>query len=484
MRRRGEETGREGASERLPRRSVFLNLFLSMVVFGVLIGLIFPPFAEIVLDVDEALSAYFFAMCVAAGAIVGLFNFLLFRLVVSRAIDRVAGAMRGMLASMESAERMDDGASLKLPISTRDAIGRIERSFNEMADAVARRVNLEWSTRSLLSLLSTSVELPDVAGRILRGLVDASGAMAGLIYCDTGEGFDRVADTGVDITEHVPERLSARLGPVTGAMQSGQITALTPGEGGLQWIRHSTPLGRFQPGSIVLVPLTAKGQAAGIAILACDARTLTAGQRQLLEAMRTQVAPHLQNAVLHGKIRDLAAIDDLTRILNRRFGVRRLNEEFSRSVRHGVPVSAVMFDIDHFKQFNDAQGHDAGDAVLKHVSRLTEKHVRVGDVACRYGGEEFLIIEPGVGMAESARVAERLRSVIQTSPVTWEEKALEVTASFGVATWPLVPASSAEELISAADKALYQAKESGRNRVCVHRGDTIVAGAGVAAEGA
>jgi len=184
MRRRGEETGREGASERLPRRSVFLNLFLSMVVFGVLIGLIFPPFAEIVLDVDEALSAYFFAMCVAAGAIVGLFNFLLFRLVVSRAIDRVAGAMRGMLASMESAERMDDGASLKLPISTRDAIGRIERSFNEMADAVARRVNLEWSTRSLLSLLSTSVELPDVAGRILRGLVDASGAMAGLIYCD------------------------------------------------------------------------------------------------------------------------------------------------------------------------------------------------------------------------------------------------------------------------------------------------------------
>ena len=470
----------ESIRERLAgRRSTFLTLFFAMIAFGVLIGIVFPPFAEVVLNTDAALTFHFFTMCILAGFIIGLFNFLLFSMVVSRGMERVVVAMRRVLDQVLSAERMVGDSVPKLAITSSDAIGRIESTFNDMTIAVSRRVNLEAATRSLLSALSESVEMKEVGKTILEDLVDTCDARAGLLYADTGEAFELVADIGVDRTEQLPERLSPRLGPVGVALSSGSIEILRPAEDGLEWLQQSTPLGSFRPKSVVVVPLTTKGSTGGVAILARAASDLTPTQRQTLETLRTQGTPYLQNAVLHGKITDLAAIDDLTRILNRRFGMRRLHEEFSRSVRHGVPVSVLMFDVDHFKNFNDTHGHDAGDAVLKRVAALAEGHVRAGDIVCRYGGEEFLVVEPGAGLDEASGVAERMRAVIDKTVIEWEGLQLHLTISIGVATWPIVSASAPEELVTAADKALYHAKESGRNRVSVHRGDTILPGGDV-----
>jgi len=463
------------------KRSVFLALFFAMIAFGVLIGFVFPPFAEVVLNTDAALTFHFFTMCILAGFIIGVVNFLLFRMVVSRAIDRVVAAMRRVLDTVLSSERMTGDSVPALEITSSDSIGRIESTFNDMTVAVSRRVNLEAATRSLLSALSESVELKEVAVTILQDLVDTCDARGGVLYTDTGEAFELVADIGIDRTDLVPERLSSRLGPVASALQSGEIKFLRPVEDGLEWIQQSTPLGGYRPKSVVVVPLTTKESTGGVAILARAESAMPPAERQTLETLRTQGTPYLQNAVLHGKITDLAAIDDLTRILNRRFGMRRLKEEFSRSVRSGVPVSVLMFDVDHFKNFNDAHGHDAGDAVLKRVASLAEEHVRTGDIVCRYGGEEFLVVEPGAGLDEAVAVAERIRAIIEEADLEWEGQHLRLTVSIGVATWPIVSASAPEEVITAADKALYHAKETGRNRVSAHRGDTIISAGDVVA---
>ena len=157
----------------------------------------------------------------------------------------------------------------------------------------------------------------------------------------------------------------------------------------------------------MLIPLLAKQRPVGLVILACASRKTSEKQMKMLETLRTIAAPNLDNSMLHKKITELAAIDDLTMILNRRFGVKRLREEFSRSARHGSPLSVVMIDIDHFKNFNDTFGHNAGDAVLKIVAKVLSANLRAEDMVCRYGGEEFLMLLAGAGLNDSAIIAER-----------------------------------------------------------------------------
>jgi diguanylate cyclase (GGDEF)-like protein len=154
--------------------------------------------------------------------------------------------------------------------------------------------------------------------------------------------------------------------------------------------------------------------------------------------------------------------------------MRRLAEEFSRSARHGVPLSVIMIDIDRFKAFNDTFGHDAGDAVLVSVARVLENSVRAGDIICRYGGEELMVVAPGMGMNDAGAIAERLRRLVEVTPIIWRDQSLNVTISLGTASWPIIRASMPEEMVTYADEALYHAKKSGRNQVSVHQGKDVV----------
>jgi diguanylate cyclase (GGDEF)-like protein len=238
-------------------------------------------------------------------------------------------------------------------------------------------------------------------------------------------------------------------------------------------MEQNTPLGGFRPKNILTVPLMENQRATGVALLASTHRALHAEQTDQLEFLRTQGAPYLQTAVLHRKLRDLAAIDDLTQILNRRFGLRRLQEEFSRAVRHGTPVSVLLVDVDRFKSFNDTFGHEVGDEILKLVASNFEANLRSGDVVCRYGGEEFMVVAPGTGLQDAGILGERLRRMVATTELRWRDQALSVTVSLGVATWPMERVSVVEELIAAADKALYAAKQAGRNRTAAISGDLV-----------
>ncbi|MDD3311730.1 diguanylate cyclase [Pseudodesulfovibrio sp.] len=172
------------------------------------------------------------------------------------------------------------------------------------------------------------------------------------------------------------------------------------------------------------------------------------------------------------KIAMLAVTDELTGLANRRAFFERFEEEADRAGRYGTPLSLVMFDIDHFKAVNDTFGHPMGDTVLTEVARLLSANARTSDILARYGGEEFAMLIPAMSCEEAARAAEKLRTVIEVNDPVLEGPRVKVTISAGVADAASVRSeggSLRDNLLKAADRALYRAKAEGRNRVVTHR---------------
>ena len=167
---------------------------------------------------------------------------------------------------------------------------------------------------------------------------------------------------------------------------------------------------------------------------------------------------------LVSQLRRQAVRDSLTGLFNRHYMNEFLGQVLARAARDKSEVSLVMIDIDCFKRLNDAYGHLAGDAVLRSVGRLLEKHTRQGDIACRFGGEEFLLVLPGAKLADAFRRADDLRGLLDQAIFHHADRPLKVTCSAGVAAFP-EHGDSAETVLNAADDALYAAKQAGRNRV-------------------
>ncbi len=186
----------------------------------------------------------------------------------------------------------------------------------------------------------------------------------------------------------------------------------------------------------------------------------------LLEQFRADLGLAVNNALAHDRLERLAAVDPLTDAYNRRFGLARLREEFSRAVRAESPLGLLMLDLDHFKAVNDTYGHLVGDRVLRAVAAACRRVVREGDVLIRYGGEEFLVLLPGAGALDLAEVGERIRRAVGETSVEDGGQRVGVTVSLGGATYRDTSVSM-DALVALADAALYDAKEGGRNRLVV-----------------
>jgi diguanylate cyclase (GGDEF)-like protein len=186
--------------------------------------------------------------------------------------------------------------------------------------------------------------------------------------------------------------------------------------------------------------------------------------RTLAEWLASQAAVALDNARLHDIVQRQAITDDLTGLVNRRRFIEALDAEVERARSFGSPLTIVLADLDNFKQVNDEFGHHGGDVVLRAFADLIRSHVRDVDVCGRIGGEEFAIVLPETDAAGAARVAERMRSSLNEVAIPLsDDAAIHVASSFGVAQ--LRPGQSGDDLLRAADTALYRAKDEGKNRV-------------------
>jgi diguanylate cyclase (GGDEF)-like protein len=229
--------------------------------------------------------------------------------------------------------------------------------------------------------------------------------------------------------------------------------------------RHvSQPL----PSSYLCLPMMAQGEAIGILHL----QRVAPGTGNLLEATAPLAATvaegvglALANLKLRESLRRQAIRDDLTGLFNRRYMEETLERELHRVARIGIPLGLAMLDLDHFKTYNDTFGHHAGDELLRALGPLISSQIREDDIACRYGGEEFLIIMPGASLEVTLERTEQMRQCVKQLHELRPAQFLHpITISIGLAIFPDNGASSSA-LIQAADAALYRAKKEGRDRV-------------------
>ncbi len=457
--------------ENTPKRNVFFYLLGAMIAFGLFIGTIFPFFAEYLLGTEKALSTQFKALCLAAGLLVGMVNYLLFHLVISRELDRIIKGMYEISANIQKAllQQVHSDKPCELEVTSRDRLGEVIIAFNSMGHTIDERQRRERQLREAMNTLSDSVDLTFVGQVILTHIPAPPTWQHALLYMLIEDKYRCIAMKNVNIDSVVETLHSEDLGFLkdispdhfkTMAIEDTCFKAL---ELFKARIAHS-------PTHITIAPLTGDETIIGFIVTAChEFIPLSSEHQQRCRTYCDYVQPYLRSALLHAKIEKLATIDELSQILNRRAGMHRLHKEYSAALRHRISISLILLDIDYFKKINDICGHQTGDKVIRELCRRMQVNLRDEDILFRYGGEEFVVILPHIDLTGAALCAERIRYFIRDQPFCIGQDELQVRISLGVVSWPQVQEEAIEpdDLLNLADKALYLAKQQGRDQVAV-----------------
>jgi diguanylate cyclase (GGDEF)-like protein len=228
------------------------------------------------------------------------------------------------------------------------------------------------------------------------------------------------------------------------------------------------------PGQCLCVPMIAQGEVLGVLRLSQGCGGGDPLKGQLAVTLAEHVAIALTNLKLRETLRNQSIRDPLTGLFNRRYMEETLTREIQRAVRTRDPVGVVMLDLDHFKRFNDTHGHDAGDHVLRELGAFLNAQVRGGDIACRFGGEEFMLILPNLGPESLVQRVDTMRLGVKQLAIRHLGQSLgSLTMSAGAAVFP-DHGSTGEALLRSADQALYRAKAAGRDRVVLATSEPVL----------
>lgn len=353
----------------------------------------------------------------------------------------------------------DDLARVRAELETEMQERRRMRAVSELLQALRSREE----ARSVLNLHLEHL-FPGTSGAVL-------------LFEPARERIENLVDWGPDASAHESFHLEACWATRLGRPHSGELG------GAAAPCPH---VGRLGEAESLCVPLLADGETLGVFHIRSSAapsgtgaepappERLTQAVRRRVMAVAERLAPPLANLRLREQLRDQTIRDGLTGAFNRRYLEEALGRELGRSARGGgYPIGVVMIDLDHFKRVNDTFGHRVGDQVLRSFATFLMRGVRVDDIVCRYGGEEFVVILPGSTVAATMTRVETLREA-------WEAMSAQqrtgdrppTTFSAGVAAGPIDGAST-DRLLEAADRALYQAKSNGRNCVVAVQGIRI-----------
>ena len=339
--------------------------------------------------------------------------------------------------------------------------GELKHANSELSHQLTALSLLYHVSRSL----NATLELPELLARI-------SALVTERLRIDYLSVLLVNADARLEEAASVPPRASDtrgafRLGEgAAGRAAESRLPVYLPD---LALATDARPLGPSS-GSLLSLPVVHQGRLLGVLNLQrSGTEAFAAEEVELLAAVADQAAMAIQNARLHAETVALSVTDALTGLANRRHLFRELEQEVARAARFRTQVSLVMMDLDHFKEFNDAAGHIAGDGVLRQVAEVLRGQVRRVDVVARYGGEEFCLILPQVTKADALEVAEKLRRSIAEQSFAKPAPG-GITVSAGVAHLP-TDATTLEGLLEAADAALYASKRRGRNRITAFEPD-------------
>ena len=386
---------------------------------------------------------------------------------VLRPLARIQSVMKSLAA---------DSTSVELPdLNRRDEIGEMSRTISVFQATSVDRAKLNREAH-LLSQLNRWLqscksldELYDMTAEFLSRLLPrCSGSL--YIYANSRDVLEGTKSWsgGECVPSMAPDECWG--------LRQGHV--YTFGEQEIEF--PCSHVKRASPGRYCCIPILAHGETIGLLHLDFCPEACSGGQVQSQHSIdeqqrlgllcAEQISLAIANAKLRDQLRDQSIRDPLTGLYNRRYMLDSCRREFARATRAKAHVSILSVDIDHFKKFNDNHGHDAGDVVLRAFSECLRANVREDDIACRFGGEEFIVALPGTSAEVATQRAELLRGKVEEMVVRYLDSALpRITISIGVATFPSA-GDNPLSVFKVADMALYRAKEQGRNRVMISSG--------------
>ncbi len=340
---------------------------------------------------------------------------------------------------------------------------KLQRAFEQANALLETRLNELSLLYEVARSFTSTLELPELLARISAHvadrlsiprfsimLVNADGTLEAKTAHPPGRGTEGIRFRG-------GEGACGRAAQTQSAVYIADVEADTT-------TFVARPGSECEAGSLLCVPMIHQQEVLGVLNFQRPQKDgFPAEEIEVLTAIADQAALAVKNARLHEETVALATTDPLTGIPNRRHLFAQLDMEIARANRFGNQVSVIMFDLDHFKSFNDEAGHPAGDALLRQIAALMKSMIRKVDTIGRYGGEEFLLILPQVTKVEAVDVAEKLRRAVATASFDLPRNS-GITISGGIANLP-VDATAWERLVDCADAALYASKRAGRNQV-------------------
>jgi len=447
---------------RLTKR-VFSDLAIFMMGFGMLVGIAFPFFMVVLgMDPSIAYTWWFFTVCILAGLFVGAVNIILAKSIVGRRLIMIAEKMKQvethLLQIAGKGEEMEcTPESCHLPVDSADAIGESSQAFNSLVDTLGASLALEKRMRSYTSMLTSHLETRALCASALSTMLGMFELDGGAILVEEGGALAEQATVGL-----VKDRALGENRVVLQALQTLKRAVIEMDDD----LLVDGVLATFRPRLVVVQPIVYKSVGLGVIVLASKSPA-SDEMSETLDLFSASFALALHNAVTYAQIQQLAAVDPLTGIYNRRFGLSRLHEEFVRAVKQNSAIGLLMMDADKFKAINDAYGHTVGDRVLQSIAATARRQLRDGDIIARLGGDEFMVVLIGANRADTLTLAESIRRSVEEKRIGWGDQEIRITVSIGAASFPEQDITGEEGLIEAADRALYQVKESGRNRAAL-----------------
>jgi len=440
-------------------KKVFLDLAIYMIGFGLIIGVVFPLFTYLIGIPAEYISNYMFVVgCIVAGVIVGVFNILLANIVVGKRLNILSTRMQYVNENLKNSNDFDDEDCLKrchIPVDSDDVIGESANSFNELVKSFLMTLKSESSIRKFTEIFTNELDLEKLSEKALTHIIEYTKSSAGVVLIDKGGKIEVSASHLIKNTESLLD-----MEVVHKAFSNNkQIKFNFPSD-----IKIEAGLLEFYPKAILIEPVSYKNEVLGLVLLASTKDYEDTDINQL-NVYTHGLSLGMHNAIIHDKLEQLAVLDSLTKIYNRRFGMERFKEEYSRSVRTNNPLGVLMFDIDYFKKINDTYGHIVGDQVLINFTKIISKNLRKGDVLVRYGGEEFMALLPGSSTEGTCIIAEKIRRIVEENNIRHGNQDIKITVSIGGTSFPESDTETTQELIKIADDHLYSAKALGRNQV-------------------
>ncbi len=436
-----------------------------MLLMGLTIGVVFVPFAQkfLGLPAEKVYTPEFFTITIISGLTVGGISYFILKITVLARLkdfsENIEFISKNILDyQMGQISSIQECKNCYVKINSNDIIGALAIKYNSLIRVIRSEFYQHEILKEYSKIIGKIVQIEELNKSTTDFLCRNLDLLGIQIYKTTPNGeitLSKAKGVHTDLTKDMKRSLMDIL-------DENKIREIR----GEQIVEYGTA--KVKPQFICLFPLKHFNKEWIFATY--SNYYLTKERKNLVTRVLNEYKIAYESAEMYERMQDMAAIDELTGLYNRRFGMKRLNEEYKRALRIEKCMCLIMFDIDHFKSINDTYGHQAGDYVLSSIGKILLNNFRSEDIVMRYGGEEFLCVLCNSKPEGAIKRAEEIRKMIEDFDFVYRDHKIPVTISGGISMFDIKKKEkkTPEELIREADEALYTAKRTGRNRIVTY----------------